>query len=89
MMLYKSVDVRERQDGRTVVRYRCVESLSTGKFSVQSADFYRDGNEPEISDRQFIDLLTEDDPARRAGEYGSLAEAKAAHKRDFSDDSCS
>jgi hypothetical protein len=86
MSLYKSIDVWERQDSRTVVRYRCVESLSTGKFSVQSADFYRDAQESEISDRQFIALLAEDDPAVRAGEYASLSEAITAHKRDFNDD---
>jgi hypothetical protein len=85
MNLYKAIDVWERQDSRKVVRYRCVESLNTGKFSVQSAEFYRDGKQSEVSDRQFIELLTEDDPAGRAGEYTSLSEAITAHKREFAD----
>lgn len=69
--------------GRTVARYRCLESLDTGKYSVQSADFYHDGKESRELEDQFIELLTEQDPAERSGEYDTLEAAIAAHKRDF------
>jgi hypothetical protein len=32
MSLYKAFDIWERKDSRTAVRYRCFESLETGKF---------------------------------------------------------
>lgn len=66
------------------MRYRCLGSLSNGEFIVQSADFYHDGKESGASDRQFIELLTEDNPTQRSKEYETLADAIAAHKRDFS-----
>lgn len=84
MTLYRQIDVWERSDGKKLVRYRCLESLNTGKFHVQSADFYRDGKDLAGSDRQFCELLAEEDPARRSEGYDTLANAIAAHKRDFS-----
>jgi hypothetical protein len=54
MNLYRAVDVWERDKEHAVVRYRCLESLSTGKFHVQSADFYRNGEGAGTSDQQFI-----------------------------------
>jgi hypothetical protein len=86
MSLYKAIDIWERKDSRTAVRYRCFESLDTGKFSVQSADFYHDGKSPAKSDLQFLELFTEQDPAERSGEQGTLKAAIAAHNRDFAED---
>ncbi len=83
MNLYKSIDVWERKDSSTVLRFRCLECLNTGKFSVQSADFYRDGKANDVSDCQFVELLTQEDPIRRSGGHASLSEAIAAHKREF------
>lgn len=84
MKLYKAIDVWERRDNRTVVRYRCFESLAMGKFSVQSADFYHSDDRVGSSDRQFIELFMDDDPETRSGSYDSLVDAVAAHKREFS-----
>jgi hypothetical protein len=86
MSLYKAIDIWERKDSRTVVRYRCFESLDTGTFSVQSADFYHDGKQPAKLDAQFLELFTEQDPAERSGEHVTLKAAIAAHNRDFADD---
>jgi hypothetical protein len=82
MSTYKAIDVWERKD-RTVVRYRCFESLDTGRYCVQSADFCHHGKHLANLDNQFIELLTEQDPAQRSGDYETLQAAIAAHKRDF------
>ena len=84
MTLYRQIDVWERTEAKNLVRYRCLESLSTGKFHVQSADFYREGEDIASSDQQFRELLSEQDPARRSEGSDTLAKAIAAHKRDFS-----
>jgi hypothetical protein len=34
-------------------------------------------------EEQFVELLMEQDPAERAGDYSTLEEAIAAHKREF------
>ena len=86
MSLYKALDIWERKDSRTVVRYRCFESLDTGKFSVQSADFYHDEKSPANLDVQFVELFTEQDPAERSGEHVTLNAAIAAHDREFAED---
>jgi hypothetical protein len=85
MTLYKAIDVWERRDSETVIRYRCFQSLTNNKFCVQSSDFIRDGAAIDSLDKQFEELLTQQDPAERSGEYDSLEAAIAAHKRDFGD----
>ncbi len=83
MSLYRTNDVWERKGNGTVVRYRCLESLDNGRYSVQSADFYHQGPLQPSSDVQFIELLTEQDPAERSGEHETLGAAIAHHKQDF------
>jgi hypothetical protein len=83
MSLYIAVDVWERKDDRTVVRYRCFQSLASGKYCVQSADFYHDGKPSVELDRQFIELFTEHDPVSRSSECDTLEQAIALHNRDF------
>jgi hypothetical protein len=85
MSLYRAIDVWERKDSHTVVRYRCFESLDTGRYSVQSADFYHEGTPPANSDVQFVELFTEQDPAERSGEHATLKDAIAAHNREFAE----
>ncbi len=83
MTLYRAIDVWERKNNGTVVRYRCFESLDSGMFSVQSADFYHDGKSPADLDNQFVELLTEQDPSKRSGEHATLKAAIDAHNREF------
>ena len=83
MSLYKTIDLWERKDSRTVVRYRCFESIDNGRYSLQSADFYYDGKSPANLEGQFVELLTEQDPAQRSGEHATLKAAIAAHNRKF------
>jgi hypothetical protein len=84
--LYRSVDVWKRISKARVVRYRCFEDLSSGRFSVQSADFYKiplDAKEVADSDKQYLELLAEQSPEERAGSFDSLEEAIEAHDKDF------
>jgi len=85
MTLYRTIDVWERKDSRTVVRYRCFESLNSGRFSVQSADFYHAGSSPADLHNQFVELFTEQDPAERAGEHATLKAAIDAHNQEFAE----
>ena len=83
MSIYKAIDVWERKDAQTVVRYRCFESLDTGRYCIQSADFYHHGKPPVRLGNQFIELFAEQDPTQRSGEHETLQAAIAAHKREF------
>jgi hypothetical protein len=83
MSTYRAIDVWERKDAQTVIRYRCFESLDTSRYCIQSADFYHQGKPAVSLDGQFIELFTEQDPAQRSGEYDTLKLAIAAHNREF------
>ena len=60
----QAIDVwRRRQNG--AVRYRCFEVLPSGRFWIQSADFFNlpvDKQRSDFSDRQFHELLIEQAP---------------------------
>jgi len=86
MSLYQGLDVWKRVSKTRVVRYRCFKDLSSGEFSVQSADFYRlplDSKQVSELDKQFLELLSEQSPKERAGSFDSLQAAIEAHDRDF------
>lgn len=86
MPLYKALDVWKRVSKTRVVRYRCFEDLSSGHFSVQSADFYQvplDTKQVADLDRQYLELLAEQAPEERAGGFDSLEAAVEAHDKDF------
>lgn len=88
-MLYISIDVWRRVKS-AVIHYRCFRSEGTGRFVVQSADYYQSNLTPdEIAKRiaqlnsQFIELLAEEDPFEREKSHPSINEAIAAHDKDF------
>ncbi len=84
--LYKEINVFERQEDGTLACYRCIELLNEGKFCVQSADFFRRGEEVEAltrSTRQFIERLIEVEPELWTNAFSSLQEAIMAHKSHF------
>jgi hypothetical protein len=89
--LYRQVIVwKHRSDfeADTAVRYCCFESLKTGLFHIQSADYFRlPVNEvgKQQLDRQCIELFVETDPQDRTKGFASLEEAIAAHDRCFYD----
>lgn len=84
-MLYRAFDVWKRtQNG--VVRYRCFESIPSGLFSVQSADFFgtdASRKKVEFLESQFVELLFQQAPDERSGAFGSVEEALQAHDHDF------
>ncbi len=86
--LFKAVDVWQRRGNTELVRYRCLQSLKTEKYSVQSEDHYHsplDAKQAANLDRQFLELMLEMPPSERLGEYDSLSEAIAAHVQSFAD----
>lgn len=84
--MFKAIDVWRRISNSEAVRYRCFQCLHTGKYSVQSADFYRlpeDAVQSSHLERQHIELLIEQAPDERAGAYETLEAAIEAHEADF------
>jgi len=84
--MYQELSVWKRINQRKLVRYRCFMNLTTKKFTVQSADSYYlpiDQKTMRSHDSQFIELLCESDPFERSDSFDSLAEAIAAHDRNF------
>jgi hypothetical protein len=84
--LFKAIDVWKRISDSEAVRYRCFQCLQTGKYCVQSADFYRLPEKPVQSanlERQHIELLIEQAPDERAGTYETLEAAIEAHEAEF------
>jgi len=83
---FRVFDIWKRKSAEEVVRYRCFENSSTGRFCVQSADFYQS---PISVDRvlqleaQFIELLLEESPFERSGSFATVDEAIANHDKLF------
>jgi hypothetical protein len=82
----RAFDVWKRNGMAGLVRYRCFEDITTGRFCVQSADFYKS---PVTIDRvsqlemQFIELLLEESPFLRSGSFDTVEEAIAEHDKSF------
>jgi len=60
--------------------------VSSGKYSVQSADFYQlplDPKQAADRERQFVELMAEQPPEERTGSFESIEAAIEAHDRDF------
>jgi len=87
--MYRRIDVWRRIDPGTVACYRCFESISDGRYCVQSLDYFRlplDDVQQRQLGVQLVELFAEEDPLERSGGFPTLAEAIAAHDRDFDDD---
>lgn len=83
---YFEQKIWKRRDAVTVVLYRCLQNIHSGKVAVQSADFFRepfDNLQLLNSDKQFLELLNQIDPADRCDWFESLDAAIAAHEREF------
>jgi hypothetical protein len=86
--MYRAIDVWKKNDGG-LIRYRCFQILESGKYCVQSADFYYLPIERELlkqNEQQFFELLIASPPDERAGAFDSLEEAIRAHDQDFEND---
>ncbi len=87
MNLYREISVWERGATGDLVRYKCLELLSNGRFCVQSADFYDPatdyGEQDRVFSEQFTELLSDEAPEKRSRTFLTLQEAIEAHKREF------
>jgi hypothetical protein len=86
--LSRAIDVWQRNNDTELVRYRCFQSLNTGKYSVQSEDHYHFPIDPQQVanlDKQFLELLSELSPDERGGAYESVQDAVTAHVESFAD----
>jgi hypothetical protein len=86
--IFESISVWKRNSNKTLRQYRCFRNLKTGRFSVQSCDFYPESITPDkdsFFEKNFLELLLESSPEERSGGFASLAEAIEAHDRDFED----
>jgi hypothetical protein len=86
--LYEAIDVWRRLSPARVVRYRCFRNVSSGRYSVQSADFYNnplDSQQAARMERQYMELMAEQAPDERADSFESVEAAIEAHERDFSE----
>jgi hypothetical protein len=63
------------------------ETALTARLHTQKSHFCQclclNGKKSRELDDQFVELLTEQDPAKRSGQHDTLEAAIAAHKRDF------
>jgi hypothetical protein len=83
---YQDIRVWQRLSERSCVRYSCFKDLSTGKYGVQSADFYRLPVDEQLRrqhDIQFFELFMEEDPQERCAWFDSLEAAIEAHDEQF------
>ena len=83
---YRAFDVWVRLGEGELVRYRCFEVLPSGKFCVQSKDFYRSPfveTAEKQFERQFLELLSEMAPEVRSGLYDTIEEAIRMHNEGF------
>src|SRR5260370_41583045 len=86
MILYRSIDVWQVLDPRTVIRYRCFQILQGDRYCVQSADFYTfpiDERQARSLETQFLELLIEQPPDRRTITFASLEKAITHHNKEF------
>jgi hypothetical protein len=84
--MFKAIDVWKRVTDSEAVRYRCFQNIKTGKYSVQSADWYRlpqDAAQELEHERQHIELFIEQAPDKRSSAYDSLEIAIEAHDAAF------
>jgi hypothetical protein len=84
--MYREISVWKRIGDKRAVRFRCFEELQSHLFCVQSADFYSLPLNADVaahSDRQFLELFMEEEPAARSGGFATVEEAIAAHEKEF------
>ncbi len=85
MRVFEAVDVWVRGEDE-LYRYRCFRRVSDDRYCVQSMDVVRPDDDPAkvtFLERQFVELLTECDPAVRSSTFASLEEAIKAWDAKF------
>lgn len=84
--IYIQSFVWKRISESVAIRYALLTHVQSGKFAVQSADFFdRDGEvHVEYFDQQFVELMMESDPSERCEWHDSITDAIEAHDIEFS-----
>jgi hypothetical protein len=86
MTMFESINVWKRDSVNSLILYRCFRNLATGRFSVQSADFYRlpiDADRVGFLERNYVQLLADLSPEERSSSFATLVEAIEEHEREF------
>src|SRR5580692_11667062 len=86
MTLFESINVWKRVSANSLVLYRCFKNLATGRFSVQSADFYPfpiDAAQVSFLERNYLQLFAALSPEERSNSFATLVEAIEEHDREF------
>ncbi len=87
--MFKAIDVWEKVDATTAVRYRCFQRLTDNFYCVQSADYYHipiNEEQARNLDKQFLELFIEESPDKRDNLYPTLEEAIKMHNREFEEE---
>ena len=87
--LFQEIKVWHRKGDGLAIRYGCFRDLASGKFAVQSADFFRlplDAILVRQLDAQFMELFMDASPLDRCDWFDSLELAIEAHDREFSNE---
>jgi hypothetical protein len=86
MSLYIEVKVWKRVSDSSAIRYACFHDVTSHRYVVQSADFFRlplQKQQVEDFDKQFAELFIGNPLTERSDWFDSLEAAIAAHDRDF------
>lgn len=84
---FREVMIWKRLDASSAVRYSCLHDIKSGRYAVQSEDFFRlplEEKQFRYFEMQFVELLIETSPFERCKWFDSLEIAIAAHNLDFS-----
>jgi len=85
-VMYQEFRVWKRLNERSCIRYCCLRDLGTGRYAVQSADFFYlpiDEQQRHQLDAQFLELFMEINPQERCAWFDSVEAAIAAHDEEF------
>jgi hypothetical protein len=86
MSLYKRFEVFRLIDGGAKV-YNCFHDIDTNMYFVQSADFYRNGDDFDSKrrffDRQLVELFSEEEISERSEGFVSIKEAILGFDKEF------
>jgi len=87
MTLFKEINIWRRAERGGLVRYRCFESLETGRFHVRNADTFEGPitqEELNARDAYFYDFLADAFAEEPFEDHATLIDAIQAHEADFS-----
>ncbi len=89
MNLFSQVNIWKRLGPQAAIRYVCFCDPSSGRYAVQSADFFRlpvEESQFRESERQLVELFIEESVLERCAWFESIDQAIRAHDVDFGND---